>query len=206
MKEKCLKSDVFVNENIFCDSLEQAIDADFTLPDFCPDVSKIFKCNAIPRIVSKSLNGASVTLDGNVTVTILYCDKESRFCSYEYIYPFSKTVELSRDASGGNVTAKVKCDYINCRAVTGRKIDIHGAVGINLRVFKRKCDEIISDIDDELIEVKRMKFPFSQFGDLGGNPQKYEKKNSPRHSTNGICRKIFAHRGRYSPNYRTNVY
>ena len=159
MKEKCLKSDVFVNENIFCDSLEQAVDADFTLPDFCPDISKIFKCNAIPRIVSKSLNGASVTLDGNVTVTILYCDKESRFCSYEYIYPFSKTVELSRDASGGNVAAKVKCDYINCRAVTGRKIDIHGAVGINLRVFKRKCDEIISDIDDELIEVKRITSP-----------------------------------------------
>lgn len=159
MKEKCLKSDVFVNENIFCDSLEQAIDADFTLPDFCPDVSKIFKCNAIPRIVSKSLNGASVTLDGNVTVTILYCDRENRFCSYEYIYPFSKTVELSRDATGGNVIAKVKCDYINCRAVTGRKIDIHGAVGINLRVFKRKCDEIISDIDDELIEVKRITSP-----------------------------------------------
>ena len=159
MKEKCLKSDVFVNENIFCDSLEQAIDADFTLPDFCPDVSKIFKCNAMPRIVSKSLNGASVTLDGNVTVTILYCDRENRFCSYEYIYPFSKTVELPRDASGGNVIAKAKCDYITCRAVTGRKIDIHGAVGINLRVFKRRCDEIISDIDDELIEVKRITSP-----------------------------------------------
>ena len=39
MNEKCLKSDVFFNENIFCDSLEQAIDEDFTLPDFCPDVS-----------------------------------------------------------------------------------------------------------------------------------------------------------------------
>ena len=159
MNEKCLKSDVFFNENIFCDSLEQAIDADFTLPDFCPDVSKIFKCNAIPRIVSKSLNGASVTIDGNVAVSILYCDKESRFCSYEYIYPFSKTVELSKDATGANVTVKVKCDYINCRAVTGRKIDIHGAVGIYLRVFKRKCDEIISDIDDSLIEVKRITSP-----------------------------------------------
>ncbi len=159
MKEKCLKTDVFINETLFCDTLEQAVDVDFTLPDFCPDISKIFKCSAQPRIISKSLNGASVILEGNVTITVLYCDKESKFSSYEYVYPFSKTIEISRDVTGSNAVTKVKCDYINCRAVTGRKIDIHGAIGIYLKVFKRKCDEIISDIDDGQIEIKRITAP-----------------------------------------------
>ena len=130
MQQKCLKSDIYVNENYFCDSLEQAIDVDFTLPDFCPDISKIFKCHAVPRILSKSINGNGMTIDGNVIITILYCDKDNNFCSYEYVYPFSKVMECASDISGCNVTAKIKCDYINCRAVTGRKIDIHGAVGI----------------------------------------------------------------------------
>ena len=159
MQQKCLKSDIYINENYLCDSLEQAIDVDFTLPDYCPDISKIFKCQAVPRIMSKSVNGSTVTIDGSVIITILYCDRDNVFCSYEYTYPFSKSVELSADATGGNVFTKIKCDYINCRAVTGRKIDIHGAVGIFVKVFKRKCKEIISDIDDAGIEIKRMTAP-----------------------------------------------
>lgn len=159
MQEKCLKSDIYVNETYFCDSTEQAIDVDFTLPDYCPDISKIFKCHAVPRIASKSINGNTVTLDGTVVITILYCDKESRFCSYEYQYPFSKNIELMRDATGGNIFCRIKCDYINCRAVTGRKVDIHGAAGIFLKVFKRKCNEVISDIDDCNIELRRITAP-----------------------------------------------
>ena len=43
MEEKILKTDVFVNDTVFNESTEQPIDVDFTLPDFCPDISKIFK-------------------------------------------------------------------------------------------------------------------------------------------------------------------
>ncbi len=159
MEQKCLKSDIYINENYFCESVEQAIDVDFTLPDYCYDISKIFKCNAVPRITSKSVNANTVTVDGNVVITILYCNKEGRFCSFEYNYPFSKNVELSKDATGSNIFARIKCDYINCRAVTGRKVDIHGAAGIFIKVFKRKCREIISDIDDCNIEVNRITTP-----------------------------------------------
>ena len=38
MQQKCLKSDIYVNENYFCDSLEQALDVDFTLPDVRKEV------------------------------------------------------------------------------------------------------------------------------------------------------------------------
>lgn len=159
MQQKCLKSDIYTNEIFLCDSYEQAIDVDFSLPDYCPDISKIFKCNAVPRISSKSINGSTITIDGNVIITILYCDKENNFCSYEYVYPFSKNIELNQDVTGGNVFCRTKCDYINCRAVTGRKVDIHGAAGIFIKVFKKRCNEIISDIDEPCVEVKRITAP-----------------------------------------------
>lgn len=159
MLEKCLKSDIYVNETKFCDSLEQAVDVDFTLPDYCPDISKIFKCHAVPRIVSKSVNGNTVTVDGNVIITVLYCDKDGKFCSYEYQYPFSKNVDISNDITGANVFCRVKCDYINCRAVTGRKVDIHGAVTVFLKVFKRNCNEVVCDIDDCNVELNRISAP-----------------------------------------------
>ena len=153
MENKCLKTSVFANENIFEDFCEQPVDVDFTLPDYCPDISKIFKCKTVARISSKGINGNNITVEGNVTITLLYCDKDNKLNSFEYQYPFSKIIESDTDLAGGNLVCRCKCDYINCRAVTGRKVDIHGAVTVSVRVFKRKCNDIISDIDDSNIEI-----------------------------------------------------
>lgn len=153
--EKILKTNVYFNDTVFCDTTEQAIDVDFTLPDYCPDILKIFKCQAVPRISSKGINGKTVNIDGNVAITILYCDKDGNFCSYDYQYPFSKSLEMPNECMGANLCAKIRTDYINCRAVTGRKVDIHGACGISIKVFKRKTADIISDYDDSNVELRR---------------------------------------------------
>ena len=54
MEEKILKTDVFVNDTVFNESTEQPIDVDFTLPDFCPDISKIFKCKYFFKKILKN--------------------------------------------------------------------------------------------------------------------------------------------------------
>lgn len=154
MEQNCLKTNVYVNENIVNESAEQPIDVDFTLPDFCPDISKIFKCRAVSRISSKGINGRTVNMEGSVCITLLYADSDAVLRSYEYQYPFSKSIEVSEDCTGGNLCCHTRCEYINCRAVTGRKIDIHGAIGIYYRVFRRRATEIISDIDDPNIELR----------------------------------------------------
>ncbi len=159
MEQKKLKTSVFSLETILSDSAEQPIDVDFNLPDYCPDVEKILKCRACARISSKGINGRSITVDGCVTITVIYCDADNKLNSYEYQYPFSKNFETDNDCSGASVNARCKCEYINCRAVTARKIDIHGAVGIYVHVVKRRCDDVISDFDDESIELLRGEAP-----------------------------------------------
>lgn len=159
MEQKCLKTSVYHNETLYADSAEVAIDVDFSLPDYCPDISKIFKCRAVPRISSKDINGKSITIEGAVNISLLYADKDDNLCSYEYQYPFVKNLEAVNECSGANLCCKIKCEYINCRAVTGRKVDIHGAVGIRIKVFKRKCTDIVSDYDDVNIELRRSVAP-----------------------------------------------
>lgn len=155
MEDKILKTNIYLNDVLFNDSCEQAIDIDFTLPDYCPDISKIFKCQAVPRVSSKGLNGKNINIDGTVLLTIIYSDRDGNLCSYEYQYPFSKNLEITEEFSGVNLACYTKTEYINCRAITGRKVDIHGAVGIIIKIFKRKSEEIISDIDDSNIELYR---------------------------------------------------
>lgn len=155
MENKALRTGVYYNENIFTDTCEQPIDVDFTLPDFCPDISKIFKCRAIARVVSKGINGKNITIDGNVCITLMYCDKDNNLCSYEYLYPFSKIKEMPSECDAVNLSVCAKCDYINCRAVSGRKVDIHGAASINIQVWKRCSNQIISDYEGDNIQLKR---------------------------------------------------
>lgn len=159
MEQKNLKTSVFSLDTVFCESAEQPIDIDFTLPDYYADISKILKCRAISRISSKSINSSSVAIEGCVTVTVIYRGNDNCISSYEYQYPFSKSFDTSLNTDGCILTAKTKCEYINCRAVTGRKIDIHGAVGIYVTLKKRKLTEVISDCDDCNIELLRSSVP-----------------------------------------------
>ena len=154
-----MKVPIFTDETIFKDSAEVPIDIDFNLPDYCPEISKILKCRAVARISSKSIGNRSVSVDGSVTVTVMYSDEDNMISSYEYQYPFSKTFETGMDLDGAYFSAKAKCDYINCRAITGRKIDIHGATGVYVCVTARNGKEALCDIDDQNTEVLRATVP-----------------------------------------------
>ena len=154
-----MKTPVFTFETIFKDSAEVPIDIDFNMPDYCPEISRILKCRAVARISAKTAQGRSITVDGGVTVTVIYSDEENKINSYEYQYPFSKTFETGVNVDSAYIKAKAKCEYINCRAVTDRKIDIHGAVGVYVAATRRKSREIICDIEDESIEVLRHSAP-----------------------------------------------
>ncbi len=159
MEQKNVKTGVFSTQNIFNESAELPIDIDFTLPDYCPDISKILKCRGVSRISSKGINGRSVTVEGCVTITVIYADEDNCINSYEYQYPFSKTFDTGVDTDGTSLTATAKCEYINCRAVTGRKIDIHGAVGVYVNLKRNCITDVISDVDDQNIELLRGSIP-----------------------------------------------
>lgn len=159
MEQKNIKTNVFSLDTVFNETAEQPIDADFTLPDYYPDISKILKCRAVSRISSKSLNGNNISVGGCVTVTVIYCGEDNALNSYEYQYPFSKNFDTGNSTDGAYLNANVKCEYINCRAVTSRKIDIHGAVGIYVTLNRRKLTEVISDVDDTDIELMRGQIP-----------------------------------------------
>ena len=152
MDEKCIRTKVTYNETVCSGTAECPIDTDLTLPDFCPDISKVFKCRAAVRVASKSVSGKNVTVDGAASVTVLYGGENGGLCSYEYQYPFSKTLEMAEDVSGADVRVRAECEYINCRAVTARKMDIHGAALLKVTATRRKSTEIISDVEDGNIE------------------------------------------------------
>ena len=159
MEEKCLKAPIYTVETVFKDSAEVPVDIEFNMPDYCPEISRILKCRAVARIASKSVSDRTVSADGSVTATVIYADSEGAVNSYEYQFPFSKIFESGVDLTGAQVSVKARCEYVNCRAVTGRKIDIHGAVGVFVTASRRKSRNIISGIEGGDIELLRERIP-----------------------------------------------
>lgn len=155
MEINCNRSNVVTESTFLRENCEVPIDVDFTLPDYCPDISKIFKCRAVARISSKSINGRNVSADGSVTITVLYCDPNGLIRSYEYQYPFGKSIEMSGECNSNVFRCRARCEHINCRAVNERKIDIHGAVNVQFDILCKKTDDIISDIEDKEIEHRK---------------------------------------------------
>ncbi len=141
---------------IFYDNyIEQAVDCDITLPDYCPDIMRIIKCTVSNSITNSKLIGDRATADGNAKVRIIYADDKNNICCYDQDYPFSKYAELGSAFDNAFLSCNTKTEYVNCRAVSKRRADVHGVVSIRFKVLGNKSAKLISDARGEGIQLKR---------------------------------------------------
>lgn len=114
---------------------EQAVDIDLTLPDYCPDIERILSCTLDPKIYMYNISGDRLNVEGGSCVRILYVDGD-RGClrSYEYTQPFSESLPLKGDVSDCTISVEAKPEYINCRALSPRKLSLHGAFSLCAKV------------------------------------------------------------------------
>lgn len=134
---------------------EQSVDCDISLPDYCPDIMRILKCTIQTDITNSKIIGDRATADGNAKITVIYSDEKNSICSYRSDYPFSKYAELTSAYDSALLVCTAKTDYVNCRAVSKRRIDIHGVVSIKFKVCGTSCDTLISSASGNGIQLKR---------------------------------------------------
>ena len=162
------KEPLYVCENIFDGVVEQPVDLDFSLPDYCPDIQKILKCQICPQIESRNVSGDKLYVEGNANIFLIYLDDEKnsiRCC--EHTSPFSVSVNLKNSGNDVVVFTKTKTEYVNCRAVTPRRLDIHGAFSIFVRAKCKKEKNVVCDIEGDGIEKRKISSTCSNVIGLG---------------------------------------
>ena len=134
---------VYFAEDALNVSREQPVDLDFTLPDYCADVEKIFKCTVTPEVYSTNSGGGQLTVEGASLIRVLYCsvDKKTLKCA-EQTLPFSASFNLSSDSSDLITSVKAKTEYVNCKAVSPRRLMIHGCITLNVKVSEKKSSNL----------------------------------------------------------------
>ena len=142
---------------------EQSVDLDVTLPDYCPDIQKILKCQVYPRILDRSLSGDRLEIGGTYTVKILYADAETgcvRCC--ESSAPFSCAIPMKKTVESGKIRAFAWVEYINCRAASSRRLDVHGSFSVCAKVYGRADCEAVCSLNGGDVEQRTGELPYSR--------------------------------------------
>ncbi len=155
MELNVTKHSVAVNETVFTQTVEQPIDISISLPDYCDDIVSILKCRVEPYISSKNINGQNVMIEGNAVTTLIYLTDDRKIRSVEYIYPFAKTVDTKMDCNDMNVFVSAKSEYVNCRALTQRKADVHGSISVCVKAICAKKADVVVDIEADHMQFYR---------------------------------------------------
>lgn len=146
MSQPTLSQDtVYLSEIVLDTSVEQSVELDYFLPDYCPNIFKLLKTSITPVIQSQKAAGSQVVLDGVAIVRAIYLAEDTgRVCCVAQNVPFSKTVELPGECQNPIISAVPRCYFVSGRAVNQRRLDIRGGVSCKVRVCCQKAQPVIT--------------------------------------------------------------
>lgn len=133
---------------------EQPVDMDFILPDYCPDIEKILRCKMSPKIYNRNISGGQLQVDGTTVVTVLYVTSQNKIRACEQNLPFSGTFQVSDSPENSVIETWAKPEYVNCRALSPRRLAVHGAFSLYGKVLCKSETELCSPNETENLECK----------------------------------------------------
>jgi len=150
---------------------ELPLETELLISDYLPPVQRIVKCFAKPVVLQKQLAPGRLTLEGYLRCTVYYQGEEGAgLCQTEQKLPFTKALELpSFAATAWTACVEGQTEYLNCRAVNPRRIEVRGAYGLVVSVHAQLSTEVITALSEGGIEQK----PVTLAGvRRGGTPEK----------------------------------
>ncbi len=136
---------------------EIPVETEILISDYLPQVFKIIKCFARPVILQKQLQTGRLVLEGYVRCTVFYQGEDGAgLCQTEQKLPFNKTLELPAfEFSSWTASVGGETEYLNCRAVNQRRIEVRGAFGLCASVHTQLKTELITAVADGGVEQQQ---------------------------------------------------
>lgn len=146
MELKVYKDTVTAARSICDTKAELPVETELLIPDYLPQVFKIVKCFVTPVVLQKQALTGRLSLEGYLRCVVFYQAEEAgSLCQTEQKLPFTKQLELNGDAQGAvSVQAGGEAEYINCRALSGRRVDVRGAFLLHVRAWACQDSEVVT--------------------------------------------------------------
>lgn len=164
MELQIQKSKINQTEKAYEKKSEYPIDCEFTLPDYCPDIERILKCNIESKLANLSVLSDTAQAEINADIKILYISKDDKLFGYEMPINLSKSINIGEISGEVISDFELKTEYVNCRAVNNRKIDVHGSVSLFLCLKTCLIKNCITNIGDKNVVLKKEKNKLLEIG------------------------------------------
>ena len=146
MELKVYKDTVTAAESICDTKLELPVETEMLIPDYLPQVFKIVKCFVYLVVLQKQVTAGRLTVDGYLRCVVYYqSEGDESLCQAEQKLPFTKQVDV-KPGSWGPATVLVsgETEYVNCRAVNQRRVDVRGAFALSIEAVAEAQGEVIT--------------------------------------------------------------
>ena len=130
---------------------EQSIELDYVLPDYYPDFFRLLSCTADTEITAEPPSDGQAFYSLQVRLHILYCgEQNSTVQALHQQLDYRGRIQLpagAADSSDLQIRLSAEPSYLNCRAVSQRRIDLRGAVRIRAVFRAEQPREVLSSAD-----------------------------------------------------------
>jgi len=120
------------------------LDCSIVLPDYFPDVMKILRYTARAVKAPVAYGENEETVSGTVNVEVSYVSEEGELCSCSQLQGFSHVFETAGKVAAAETD--IRMGELGCKAVSKRRIDLHGSIEVTLRVLCYEEKEYVSSI------------------------------------------------------------
>ena len=129
---------------------ELPIETEILIPDYLPPVFKVVKCFAQLVVVQAVPAQARLTAEGYLRISVWYQTENGQLCTAETKVPFSKQAELPAEGvSHPDAVITGESEYLNCRAVNERRLEVRGAYAVYLTVYGESETEILTSLEGD---------------------------------------------------------
>lgn len=135
-------------------SIEECVEADFSLPEYMPEILRIIKSIAQPKVNSCKAVGERVTIDGECELRMIYTAEDGGIYSFTQSRPFTRHCENTVFNDATDINSEITVSYVNCRATSTKRAEIKAGLIIKISAFLDETEEIISLEENTCIEEK----------------------------------------------------
>ena len=135
---------------------ELPLETEILISDYLPPVFKLVKCFVRPVVLQKRLQPGKLQLEGYLRCVVYYQGEDGAgLCQTEQKLPFTKLLDLPEFVfTAWAVQVEGQTEYLNCRTVNPRRIEVRGAYGLVVSVHTQVKTDVITALSDGGVEQK----------------------------------------------------
>ncbi len=136
-------------------SADECVEGEFSLPEYMPEILRIIKTTAEPKIFSCKLIDGRITVDGVCEMRLIYTGEDGCIYCCTQQKQFTRHCENESIQNGIDVEVEPVVNYVNCRATGTKKAEFKTGITFKFKVFFENTYDYVNTEKCKGIEEKK---------------------------------------------------